>query len=106
MALEALVTETKVLPEGWEVRPDATHGANLFHGTLSAAVAQWAEWLAPERVLTVVLSGGCFYNKVLARDLESWLEMAGLRVMHPRRLGPGDTAVTASQPVRRVHHDG
>jgi hydrogenase maturation protein HypF len=117
IALEALVTQPTVMTDGWQLstegvldfRPllaaladddDAVHGANLFHGTLAAAMAAWVR-AAIERsgdaARTVAFSGGCFYNKVLSADLGARLEAAGLRVLRPTLLGPGDPAISLGQ---------
>lgn len=113
MALEALATAPRVLDGGWRIdeggvldlRPllsaladcdDAAEGANLFHGTLAAAVADWVGACAgAERV--VAFTGGCFYNRVLSADLAVRLEARGFTVLRPVRLGPGDAAVSLGQ---------
>ncbi|WP_404378767.1 hydrogenase maturation protein HypF [Caenispirillum salinarum] len=117
MALERLATAPEVLADGWrtaadgvlDLRPllseladctDAARGANLFHGTLAAALADWvaaAVERAPGPVSTIGFSGGCFYNKVMSADLEARLEGQGLTVLRPGRLGPGDPAVSLGQ---------
>lgn len=117
MALEALATAPRVLEGGWAVGadgvldltpllaaladcPDAAEGANLFHGTLAAAVADWVLTLRrhrPDLPRVVAFAGGCFYNKVLSSDLAARLEARGLAVLRPRRLGPGDPAVSLGQ---------
>lgn len=113
MALEAMVTQPEVDPAGWciadgvlDVRPllarlaamPAEDGANLFHGTLAAALATWVvEAMEATGVRQVALAGGCFLNKVLTRDLVQRLETAGLTVLQPLRLRPGDPAVSLGQ---------
>ncbi len=117
IALEALVTRPVVLRDGWQLsadgvldfRPllaaladtdDAVDGANLFHGTLAAAMAEWV-LAAIERsgsaARTVAFSGGCFYNKVLSADLGARLEAEGVSVLRPAMLGPGDPAISLGQ---------
>ncbi|WP_107990102.1 hydrogenase maturation protein HypF [Breoghania corrubedonensis] len=117
MALEALVSEPKELPTGWRIsgegeldlRPllsaladvsDPVEGANLFHGTLAAAVAEWvvvSMHRLPLPVTGIVYSGGCFFNKVLTRDLSYRLGAQGVQILKPDRLGPGDPAVSLGQ---------
>lgn len=113
MALEAMVTRPKVDLAGWSIvdgvldmRPllgrlvamPAEDGANLFHGTLAAALAAWVDTaMAATGVKQVALAGGCFLNKVLTRDLVERLETAGLTVLQPLRLRPGDPAVSLGQ---------
>ena len=117
IALESLVTQPVVLRDGWRLAADgvldfrlllaaladaddAVHGANLFHGTLAAAMAEWV-LAAIERsgsaTRAVAFSGGCFYNKVLSADLGARLEAEGLRVLRPALLGPGDPAISLGQ---------
>lgn len=123
IALEALVTQPVVLHDGWHLsvdgvldfRPllaaladadDVVCGANLFHGTLAAAMAAWV-LAAVERsgraTRTVAFSGGCFYNKVLSADLGARLEAEGLRVLRPALLGPGDPAISLGQAFVASH---
>jgi len=111
--LEALVTAPTVDAEGWsfddrglDTRPllarliDMTpeEGANLFHGTLAAAVVEWTAWTAQRtRLCKVALGGGCFYNKVLSRLLADGLAARGLKAYFPKRLPPGDPAISLGQ---------
>nr|WP_236262581.1 hydrogenase maturation protein HypF [Caenispirillum salinarum] len=117
MALEKLATAPEVLADGWHIgadgvldlRPllsaladcaDAARGANLFHGTLAAALAEWvgrAMERAPAPASTIGFCGGCFYNNVLSADLQARLEGKGLTVLRSGRLGPGDPAVSLGQ---------
>jgi hydrogenase maturation protein HypF len=103
MELEALVGTPKSLPAGYRIvdrildfRPlleallapgmDARTGAELFHGTLIAGLAEWiAQSAVPQGQRNIVLGGGCLMNRVLAeglagalrnRDLVSWLPRA------------------------------
>lgn len=115
MALERLATAPTVLNDGWRVdtegvldlspllarladTADATAGANLFHGTLAAALADWAGRTAgAEGVTDVALGGGCFFNRVLRAELEPRLRAAGLTPRPPVALSPGDPAISAGQ---------
>ncbi len=109
MELESHVTKPKVMSDGWRIKDGVldltplleklTHckveeGANLFHGTLAAALAQWAGQAGGE---TVGLSGGCFLNKVLSGLLIPALESQGLRVLTHKALPPGDECVSLGQ---------
>ncbi len=113
MALEALATAPCVLTGGWSIgdgvldclpllealigRP-ADEGANLFHGTLAAALADWAAQAAEAQGIGhVALSGGCFFNAVLRRDLGDRLAARGLAVLLPRAASPGDPGVSLGQ---------
>jgi hydrogenase maturation protein HypF len=77
---------------------DAPSGAALFHCTLSAALAQWVIATASRDGLRdIVLSGGCFMNRLLAADLESRLIAAGLAVHEASELPPNDGGISAGQ---------
>ena len=117
IALEALVSEPKELPTGWRIsgegeldlRPlltaladvnDPQEGANIFHGTLAAAVAEWVivtMHRLPAPVTGIAYSGGCFFNKVLTRDLSYRLGAQGVQILKSDRLGPGDPAISLGQ---------
>jgi len=114
MALEAMVKETKVDPKGWtfseslvlDFRPlfaelaslSAEEGSGLFHGTLIAALADWAEKTAEKTgIRTVALGGGCFFNKVLREGLSARMMSARLIPLLPQKLSPGDAALGLGQ---------
>lgn len=94
MMLESLVRETEVNPVGWMIEDDqlnllpllaslcerdAESGANLFHGTLIAALADWVlQTCETQKINTVALSGGCFLNQVLSQGLISKLQQGGI----------------------------
>jgi hydrogenase maturation protein HypF len=113
MVLENLVEAPRVLEEGWserdgvlDLRPLLAHllycsprtGAEIFHGTLIAALTDWvcsaAARTGTERV---ALSGGCLLNQVLANGLVRELERVGLEALLPIRLPPNDGAVSLGQ---------
>lgn len=113
MKLEALVTEPCCLEDGWRIENGVldmsrllTHiadqnpksGANLFHGTLIAALAEWADALArAEGVERIALSGGCLMNRVLAEGLERRLSGLGYGVFKPQALPPNDGGLSLGQ---------
>jgi hydrogenase maturation protein HypF len=113
MRLESLVTEIEVLPNGWKVDnnqfsilPTFAHlldlnpvrGANLFHGSLIAGLAEWI-MSAAKQVSTevILLSGGCFLNKVLSEGLSNRLTQSGFSVYLPQRLPPNDGGLSLGQ---------
>ncbi|KAA5606332.1 hydrogenase maturation protein HypF [Roseospira marina] len=123
MALEALVTTPRVLPDGWILRDDGVldpmplldalsapgrtpeDGADLFHGTLAAALVTWAaDAAARTRVRTVGLSGGCFFNRVLTRLVADGLRGHGLTVLTHRAVSPGDPGLSLGQAWIAAHH--
>jgi len=113
MALEAMVRSPRILPGGWSIQDgvldclplmealidrEAQDGAELFHGTLIAALAQWAGDAAEATGVTqVALGGGCFFNKVLREGLAQALSNRGLTVLLPLKASPGDPAVSLGQ---------
>jgi hydrogenase maturation protein HypF len=73
-------------------------GAARFHlGLASALAAVTLEQAAAGDVGTVVLSGGCFFNRVLTQALTARLEAAGLRVAPPSAPGCGDAGLALGQ---------
>jgi len=114
MALEALVDDPQILTDGWRLAGgvldfapllaelaacrDAKRGANLFHGTLVAGMAQWAQWGAQQAGCSdVALGGGCFFNKVLKDGLVSALTARGLRPLTAIKVSPGDPGLSLGQ---------
>jgi hydrogenase maturation protein HypF len=113
MALEELVRQPASDPSGWRLEDgvlDMTplldgltalspeEGAELFHGTLAAAMTAWVRWAAEETgVRKVALCGGCFFNKVLSEGLIANLTGAGLTPLSAVRLSPGDPAISVGQ---------
>jgi hydrogenase maturation protein HypF len=113
MALEALVRQPRVIAGRWrivdgvldplpllrEIRDmDARDGAEAFHGTLVAALAEWAAEAARRHAIgTVALSGGCFLNRVLAEGVADRLRSVGLRPLLPRSLPPNDGGIALGQ---------
>lgn len=114
MALENLATAPQVMTGGWSNQKgvlslaplldrlascsDPTLGANLFHGTLTAALAEWCAWAAAETgVRTVALGGGCFFNKVLTAGLIPALQDRGLHPLTALKASPGDPGLSLGQ---------
>lgn len=110
--LEALVTTPRVLDGGWriasgaldltpllahliEARPDAALGAELFHGTLAAALA---EWIAADRPSgPVALGGGCMMNRVLSEHLIQRLRARGVEALLARAVPANDGGLSLGQ---------
>ncbi len=117
MALEALVEQPRVLRDGWRIGTDGTldvrpllavladgidprTGAELFHGTLAEALAEWCEdgldrIAAPVR--RVGLSGGCLQNKVLAETLIEALSARAIAGLLPCRAPANDGGLSLGQ---------
>jgi hydrogenase maturation protein HypF len=73
-------------------------GAARFHLGLASALAEATlQQAAAFDVGTVVLGGGCFFNRVLSQALTRQLEAAGLRVLRPLAPGCGDAGLALGQ---------
>ncbi|OGT55428.1 MAG: carbamoyltransferase HypF [Gammaproteobacteria bacterium RIFCSPHIGHO2_12_FULL_42_10] len=114
MQLESLVTNPQIIPNGWRINEryfdimptldfllninDPVLGANLFHGTLIAGLAAWVKGIARETGIdTVLLSGGCFLNKVLTEGLIQSFCESGIKPLLPRALPPNDGGISLGQ---------
>lgn len=114
MRLENQVTQVQIMPEGWQLqegffdmmptlkflanRIEPVTGANLFHGTLIAGLAEWVNKMCRERgVDVVVLSGGCFLNQILAEGLTTALRKSGIISFLPHALPPNDGGISLGQ---------
>ncbi len=113
MALESLVTRPRVLPGGWRVDGgtldllpllaaldgrDPADGADLFHGTLAAALVDWALPVVQARGLRrIALSGGCLCNAVLAEALVAGFAAHGVAALLPRRVPANDGGLALGQ---------
>ncbi len=77
---------------------DAEYGAAVFHATLVAALADWAEQTAQHSgIKTIACGGGCFFNKLLSAGLRERLDGAGLKMLTAKLVQPGDTAIALGQ---------
>jgi hydrogenase maturation protein HypF len=78
---------------------DAGRGAALFHATLVAALSEWVVSTAAVAPGTssIVASGACFLNLVLARGLRASLNARGLQLLEARRLPPNDGGLALGQ---------
>lgn len=77
---------------------DAVTGAGWMHGVLLNALSEWVQDAARRTgIATVALSGGCFLNAHLARELPPRLERMGLRVIMARTMPPNDGAISLGQ---------
>jgi len=84
--------------------PDTAFGAALFHATLVAALLHWAARAAEATGIgRVACGGGCFFNKLLRAGLAEKMPPAGLELLMPRRLLPGDTAISLGQAWVAIH---
>ncbi|MEM9750529.1 MAG: carbamoyltransferase HypF, partial [Pseudomonadota bacterium] len=115
MTLEALATEPRVLRNGWRISADGVldltpllrelieetpaAGASLFHGTLAAALADWAANAHASSNLepTILGGGGCFQNRVLSEGLAEALTEKGLNLALPVQAPANDGGLSLGQ---------
>ena len=113
MALERLVRQPRAEPSGWRLTDGVLDftpllarlvdlppedGADLFHGTLVAGMTAWvAEACETTGIRRVVLSGGCFFNRVLTDGLVAALRERDIEPLQPIQLSPGDGAISLGQ---------
>ncbi len=77
---------------------DPGRGAALFHATLIAALADWAE-IASRRhdIRTIAAGGGCFLNAILARGLRDALRPRGIDLLEAQAVPPNDGGLSLGQ---------
>jgi hydrogenase maturation protein HypF len=110
MALESLVTRPEALRGAWRVRDgmldllpllDALigrgpiDGANVFHGTLAAALIEWAAPAALDGV--IALGGGCFMNQTLTELLIDGFAARGITALIARQVPSNDGGLSLGQ---------
>lgn len=113
MVLESLVRRPTIAEGAWRVAGgvldlapllerllhiNAAEGADLFHGTLAAALVDWAApELAARRLDRIALGGGCLMNGVLAERLVSGFAERGVTALLPRRAPANDGGLSLGQ---------
>jgi hydrogenase maturation protein HypF len=113
MVLESLVRSPRVVEGAWRVVDGALdllplldaliglpaeEGADVFHGTLAAALVDWALPQVRARADgVVVLSGGCVMNRVLTEALVAGFARYGVEALVPRRVPANDGGVSLGQ---------
>lgn len=112
MKLEARVRTPRLAEDGWTIENgvlslfpllerlavDPVDGAELFHGTFAAACIDWIARAALETsVTTVILSGGCFLNAILADEIGRGCVAAGLSPLLPRQVPSNDGGLSLGQ---------
>jgi hydrogenase maturation protein HypF len=120
--LEALVGTSRSLPGGYRIvdrildfRPlmsalltpglHANEGAELFHGTVIAGLADWIGQAAAECGQNrIVLGGGCLMNAVLTEGLVAALEVRGLKSFLPHAAPANDGGLSLGQAAMARAH--
>lgn len=102
----------RVDPRGGPVDPSVrSEAAAVFHVSLAHGLAQWAlQALQRHDAHTLALGGGCFFNRLLVRELSVALERlapaAGLptpRVLQARAVSCGDAGLALGQAWVAAH---
>jgi hydrogenase maturation protein HypF len=116
MELESLVTQAQVLKNGWYFKNESVldllplmdrlrclspvEGANIFHGTLVTALSDWLmHWSHTTGIKTVLLSGGCFLNRILTEKLIENCQIGGIVPLLPKQLPPNDGGLCLGQAL-------
>lgn len=77
---------------------DKSAMARSFHEALAKTFFTAAKSVAEREGLNdVFLTGGCFFNSILAESLKLMLEKEGLKVHHHRLIPPGDGGISYGQ---------
>jgi hydrogenase maturation protein HypF len=113
MMLESKVTIPTIADHSWHIIDNQLNllplfekllncnqvdGANLFHGTLAAALAEWVVINATKLSLThVLLAGGCFLNSVLLELVTRMLKQFNLKPVFPDFAIPNDAGLSLGQ---------
>jgi hydrogenase maturation protein HypF len=100
LRVETELIELDLLPllAGIADQPDAALGAAIFHATLAQALADWVgQAAAAQGLRTIALSGGCFLNHVLTRQLTHLLSQMDLNVLVARQVPPNDGGLSLGQ---------
>ncbi|WP_233263324.1 carbamoyltransferase HypF [Caedibacter taeniospiralis] len=76
----------------------ANRASDLFHGTLAYALAFWVNHVAKEKdVKKIILSGGCFQNKILLTWILKYLAAFGLESFIPEQIPANDGGISFGQ---------
>ncbi|MFC4892225.1 carbamoyltransferase HypF [Pseudofrancisella aestuarii] len=77
---------------------DKAQASDLWHGTLALAMAEWIGRASDEqRTSTVILSGGCFQNKILLSQVIKYLKLLNLKVYISEKVPVNDGGVSLGQ---------
>ena len=72
--------------------------AARFHSELIDGLDRWIQWAASRHACQqVVLSGGCFQNRLLRDNLHSRLQSAGYQVYFPQQVPANDAGISLGQ---------
>jgi hydrogenase maturation protein HypF len=80
--------------------PDSGRGAALFHAVLAASLVQAA---AASGAARIALTGGCFHNRLLSREIERGCAARGIAAFRPQTVDCGDAGLALGQAWLASH---
>jgi len=96
-----------LLPALLGCKDNAPYGAALFHATVAAALAEWANAIpqggflrgavGPKKGAKIAIGGGCAMNAVLMSALRWNLKIAGFELLEARQAPPNDGGLALGQ---------
>jgi hydrogenase maturation protein HypF len=87
-----------LLPALMGCKDDAAYGAALFHATVAAGLAEWANATVDRKKgAKIAVGGGCAMNAVLMAALGRHLEAAGISLLEARLAPPNDGGLALGQ---------
>ncbi|BCD92341.1 carbamoyltransferase HypF [Francisella halioticida] len=77
---------------------DKSIASNLWHGSLAYALVEWVSKSAQEKnIKTIILSGGCFQNKLLLTEVYTQLKELGFNVYISEKVPLNDGSISLGQ---------
>jgi len=87
-----------LLPALLGCKDNAAYGAALFHATVAAGLAEWANaTVGPQKGAKIAIGGGCAMNAVLMTALRNHLAAADLELLEARDAPPNDGGLALGQ---------
>lgn len=80
--------------------PDPGRGAARFHAALAAGLVQAAVQHGATRL---ALTGGCFHNRLLSREIEAGCRAQGIQTWRPQAADCGDAGLALGQAWLAAH---
>jgi hydrogenase maturation protein HypF len=80
--------------------PDSGRGATVFHAALAAGLVQSAAASGANRL---ALTGGCFHNRLLSREIERGCSAHGIATFRPLSVDCGDAGLALGQAWLASH---
>lgn len=94
----AVLDFSPLLPELMGCKDDAGYGAALFHATVAAGLAAWADAAVDrENGAKIAIGGGCAMNAILMAALRGHFAAAGLDPLEARQVPPNDGGLALGQ---------